>query len=401
VRTLRRIIACLTVVAVGCTDSTTPEVVVETTVVVRVERATGFDGEIVRFAVLADLSGPGAHLDRPRVAGIETYWASVNALGGFDGRFAVELLVLDHGGDPARAVTQLAEVIEDVMAVAFVSESVVDGLVDSLEVAGVLSVPGSATADLEAHPLMLTHGLPIEATLVSLFDALADATWCVVADPSPLGARIAAAAAPSSVVTSVAAPAVYDVGGPDLTTSLADAPCSHVYVEVHPASMAFGLATVPAGRTVVYRSVPGHGFAIDEGVESYIVDDASEWRDDASTGMADLVADLAIHSPDADPDPRLRAGYASQIQLDAIVTAGFASGDVRRKRLDALVEEVGRVDMRGLAGDVDRSVEPPEYPRQLRLFALDPSGDELGWSFVDSHRAPQVGVLLAEVVSAG
>lgn len=400
-RGLRRIVAGLAALAVGCTDGATPEVVVETTITVRVERTIGFDGEIVTFALLADLTGPGAEIDRERVSGIETYWAAVNAEGGFDGRFAVELIVLDHGGDPTRAAVQLAEMVDDVMAIAFVSESVVDSLAEPLSAAGLLAIPAVSTADLESQPLMLVHSLPVEAALVSVFDALSDASWCVVADQSPLGGRIAAAAAPAAAATSIAPPAVYDVASAELATSITDAGCSHIYIEVGPATAPAALVAVPTGRTVVRRSVLGHGLPTAEGVEVNIIDDGSEWRVDATPGMSELVAAMSAHTPDADPDPRLRAGFASQIQLDAIVGHALASGDVRRGRLAEVVTEIGLIDMRGLAGDVDRSIVPGELPRQLRLFVPDPDGDDLGWAFVGSHRAPQVDAVLAGLVPAG
>ena len=47
-----------------------------------VERSVGFDGEVVRLGVIADITGPGASLDRSRIAGVSAYWADVHAQGG-------------------------------------------------------------------------------------------------------------------------------------------------------------------------------------------------------------------------------------------------------------------------------------------------------------------------------
>ena len=79
VGTYRRLIVVLFVFLAACTEDAPPTVLVETTVPRPVERTIGWDGETLRLAVLADLSGVGAALDRQRVAGVETFWADVFA----------------------------------------------------------------------------------------------------------------------------------------------------------------------------------------------------------------------------------------------------------------------------------------------------------------------------------
>ena len=64
VGTYRRLIVVLFVFLAACTEDAPPTVLVETTVPRPVERTIGWDGETLRLAVLADLSGVGAALER-------------------------------------------------------------------------------------------------------------------------------------------------------------------------------------------------------------------------------------------------------------------------------------------------------------------------------------------------
>jgi hypothetical protein len=399
VRGIRRFLVALAVLLVGCTDDATPTVLVETTLPPRAERTLGFDGETVRLAVLADLSGPGASVDRERVAGVETLWAALNANGGFEGKYPVELVVVDHGGDPATAVAALGEMTDDIMAVAFASESVVDELVPVVDAAGLLMVPAVSAASWEAAGGVLTHGLPVEALVLSAVDALEGASWCVVADQSLLAARVTGVSSDVADALGTALPAVYGASAPDLAELLAAASCSHVLIEAVPSAAARAVGSVPAGRTAVLRSELAAGVTVPDGVEALVADDGTEWREGASTGMDELLDALETHTPDAEPDSRLRVGYRSQVELRMVLARGFADGDVRREYLLELSTTQGLVDMMGLAADVDRSASPPELPRQLRLFHVGGGEGGLRWVLFTSHRTPQVEALLATVVA--
>ena len=76
-----------------------------------VERSVGFDGDIVRLGVIANLTGRGATLDRARLTGISAYWSDINMGGGLGERYAVELVIIDHRGDPQVAAEIIPELL--------------------------------------------------------------------------------------------------------------------------------------------------------------------------------------------------------------------------------------------------------------------------------------------------
>ena len=84
---------------------------VNTAQIASVERSVGFDGDIVRLGVIANLTGAGATLDRARLTGASAYWADVNIAGGLSGRYEVELVIVDHRGDPQIAAAAIPELL--------------------------------------------------------------------------------------------------------------------------------------------------------------------------------------------------------------------------------------------------------------------------------------------------
>ena len=83
--------------------------------------ADGFDVGTLTLGVLVDLSGPAAETDRAALAGVQAYWAGVNARGGVAQLYRVELSVRDLG-DVEAAATALEG--WDIAALAYVSAGV-------------------------------------------------------------------------------------------------------------------------------------------------------------------------------------------------------------------------------------------------------------------------------------
>ena len=93
---VRLSVCTLFLLLISCGEVSTSEQSITEVLKAPVQQAVGFDGEVIRLGVLADLTGPGSNLDRARLAGIETFWAEVNKSGGIGKRVLVELLLVDH-----------------------------------------------------------------------------------------------------------------------------------------------------------------------------------------------------------------------------------------------------------------------------------------------------------------
>ncbi len=341
------------------------------------------------MGVLVDLSGPGAGADRAALAGVQAYWAGVNARGGVAQLYSVELSVRDLGNVEAAAAALEGW---DIAALAYVSAGV-----DTVELtrprrtsSGTPSevpsdvsltnlplpaVPAVATLGGEDLAWVLTSTTPVELTTVALLDRFRasgpGATWCVVLDGSHLGRQVAAAAhvagaaretVPAMLDLDVGEIEVLDLSASvfDIADAVADRRCRYVLVEVAEPRATGVLEQLPPNLTVVRRATLAAELELPTQVELFI-DPAPPWTAGQSAVMDAFAADWASFAagtqpvsgsqpvsgtqPDSrtQPDSGTRAGWLSQLRLHALLEDAIAGGDVSREllvELSGLIEPV-------------------------------------------------------------
>ena len=347
-----------------------------------VERSVGFDGDIVRLGVIANLTGSGATLDRARLTGVSAYWSDVNMAGGLRERYAVELVIIDHRGDPQIAAAAISELLDEVVVLAFVNETAMGAVHPFLVADQVLGVAPTSTLDWESDPRFLTHSPPVEAIVLALFESFPSARWCVVTDGSPLGVSIEAAAFEAARLAGVQRMTLVDISE-DLTAAVSAAACEQVLVEVAGGFQEKVLASLPADRTVYRRAALTPPLESRNDIEFSYIDSGPAWNVDASTGMRSFLAALLRHAPDMEPDTRVREGYVSQLRLHALLEQAVSLGDLRRSKLFSLGQSHQRIDMLGLGEDMDMSTDQQVFPRSAIVWAESDDQvdtDGRGWS---------------------
>ena len=334
--------------------------------------ADGYDAGVFTLGVLVDMGQ--AEADRAAFAGVQAYWAGVNARGGLAQIYPVELSVKYRDtaaapeGDAAApgdgGATGLGE--WDVAALAYVS-SVIDtasaaGLAGATAELPLPVVPAVATLAGDDLDWVLTSAAPVELTTVALLDRFRasgpGATWCVIVDGAPLGRQVAAAAyaagaaretVPATLDLDVGEIEVLDLDASvfDVTDAVSDRRCLYVLVEAAEARAISVLEQLPPNLTVVRRSTLAAGHVLPRQVE-LIIDPAPPWQTGHSAVMDAFAADWAtFHAETAtEPlaDPRARAGWLSQLRLHLLLEQAVAAGDVSRERLIALASHVEPVD---------------------------------------------------------
>ena len=350
----------------------------------------GYDAGVFTLGVLVDLSGPAAEADRAALAGAQAYWSGVDARGGIAGLYPVELSVQHLDADA------LGE--WDVAALTYVSSAI-----DAADVTAELPlpvVPAVATLGGENLDWVLTSAAPVELTTVALLDRFRasgpGATWCVIVDGSPLGRQVAAAAyAAGAARETVPAMLDLDVGEIevldldasvfDVTDAVSDRQCRYVLVEAAEPGAIHVLERLPPNLTVARRSTLAAGIELPRHVE-LLIDPAPPWQTGRSAVMDAFAADWARFHADSAPDPRVRAGWLSQLRLHLLLEQAVAAGDVSRERLVALAGQVEPVDPdRNTLPGVPRIGMDISEPigggplRTLRLYGrTDVAADELG-----------------------
>ncbi|WP_419837137.1 hypothetical protein [Candidatus Poriferisodalis sp.] len=379
--------------------------------------ADGFDAGVFTLGVLVDLSGPAAEANRAALDGVQAYWAGVNARGGIAQLYSVELSVWDEdataasdvGGAVVGSGVGVAAAREggdgritleewDVAALAYVHSGF-----DAAQLTADLplpTVPAVATFAGEDSDWLLTSAAPVELTTAALLDRFRatgpGATWCVIVDSSPLGRQVAsvayaAGAAPDTVPATldldVGEIEVLDLDASvfDIADAVADRRCRYVLVETAESTAIDVLDRLPANLTVVRRSALAADYELPAHVELFI-DPAPPWRAGRSAVMDALAADWSSLAAEAQPDPRARAGWLSQLRLHALLEEAAAGGDVSRERLVELSGQIEPVDPdRNTLPGVPRVGMDISEPvgggplRTLRLYGRsDVGADELG-----------------------
>ena len=378
---VRLSVCTLFLLLISCGEIATSEQSITEVLKPPVQQAVGFDGEVIRLGVLADLTGPGANLDRARLAGIETFWAEVNKTGGIGKRVLVELLSADHQGEPTAAAIEAFSLAESVVSFAFISEVAAGAAYPILVNENILAVSPTSTLDWESDPRFLTHSVPVEIMMLTLFESFPKAKWCVLADRSPLGANVAASVEVAEELSDLKERVLVIEPSVKSKEILTIDRCSHLFVELAEGRHQEELAELSYDGLIFKRAASVGGGESELRAQEIVIDLTPEWRVDSAVGMREFMTALIRHTPDARADSRLRDGYVSQIRLYDILERAFTSGEVTRSRLRQIADDSGPVNMRSFVEDIDVINEPKVLPRAIGLFSSGgEEPDDRGWS---------------------
>ena len=349
-------------------------------------RTTGFDTTTFRVGVIADLSGPDAPQHRSLLAGVEAYWSSVNALGGVDGHFPVELVVRDVGQSASAAVTAYTDLEPDVVAFALVAGTpVIDAVRELASSDQVVMVPGTRQSTWAGVPSLLASGSSYAAESFNGVawlsrDDVDPVAWCVVTDGSPIGSDLLVGVLlAEQALDVVGSPQIVDAAAPatEVVNELVSSGCARVWLatdapdatEIVDAMAAAEVdVTVGVGGEVVLPFTAATQRWASERL--IVATDAPSWGGSAA-GAAQLRAAMDAHLPDARPDPWIRTGFASQYAVDVVLRSGTLGKDVTRGSLWATAAALADVNAGGLTAAFDRSAGAGGAPRSVTIFEID------------------------------
>ena len=408
-------------VASACTaEEASPEPrIVEVPSLVTPQRTIGFDTPtgVIRIGIIADLSGPDAVISRSQVAGAEAYWSTVNAGGGVDGRFPVELVIRDTAGSEAVAVVAYEELRERVVMFGqLVGIGNTDAVRGLLRDDGLIAVPTTRHSAWVKESNLLPIGASYAVEALSGVSWMAERDggariWCVITDETAEGtdAFFGASLASEQLEAVPALIAIADAGPGDegrVVGAALELGCERIWLAAD-AETATRVIAASSGADTQYLIGVGSeislplpdtvsGWARDHLI---VVVDAPSWGD-SGLGARALRDAAARFIPDAEPDSWIRSGFASQYVVDVVLTTSVRTGDLSHDSLLQLAGRLGPIDTGGLAGSPDWREEPPLPPSRVIIHVVDQVGvDPLGLRVLTTYVSPFFGVL-AERVSA-
>jgi ABC-type branched-subunit amino acid transport system substrate-binding protein len=318
-------------------------------------RSAGFDQSRITVGVVADLSGPDAARGGRLLGGAEAFWADVASRGGVDGRYPVQVVIIDSGGDPAEALRQVDQRAGDVVLIsmaasAALAEAIRPVLVDD----GLSAVVVNPAAGTYAEPTGMGAGLPtasrVEALSGWLLESGQTGRWCTLegTDAAVIEAAAAAAGAagvelagplappagssPAGAASGAGCAVVWLGGGPGDSTALVDL-----------ARAGFG------GRVAMMAddlAVPDEAAAW--APERLLVATAAPSWDSSESGVAEMAAGVAAETPGLAPSDDVALGWASQQVVERLLSDAVAAGSLDREEIARQAAELS--DPPSLAG---------------------------------------------------
>lgn len=402
------LVATLLLAACDQPDEASEQLIIENPRPAAPARTVGFDTENFRVGVLVDLTGPGAEEGASLLAGAEAYWSTVNAVGGIDSRFPVELVVRDTGGSAAQAVAAFREIESDVAMFSLVGET---EPVDAIRMAAGLDDLLLVPATRQSTWLVVENLLPMGASYA--VEAFAAVTWmsradtspavlCTVNDSTPVGDDLLVGALLAvGAHDNLADPIALDISegsSPEATAAaVASAGCERLLVATDGAVSAPIIEALAAASVDVEVAVGSEiALPLSDDAEIWaqgrmvVATDAPGWGDD-QPGPSALRSALDLYLPDAWPDPWIRMGFATQYVTDALLTESVRRGSVARADLLELASNLTRIDTDGLVGSPDFSDRPLGYVESVTIHEVVPvGGDPLGLQAIGDFVPPSV-----------
>lgn len=355
----------------------------------------GVSGDTITIGVIAPLSDAVAVIGTPITAGMETYFAAVNAKGGIGGRYMVKVLVEDQTyANPSTSAQKYQKIKDQVALFGLVlGTDHINTLLPLLAEDSVLVGPATFDSEWVREPFLIPWGSTYQLWAYNALayyreTAGADKRICAMAlatgygDAGLGGVTMAA----EKLGFEVAATVRFKQDDQDFVapiTQLRNARCDAVLLVSLPANTGRVLGTAAQARFApqwITLSPGWHPAMLESPLRDYmrarlwVSFDGAEWGDTTAPRMAAAMADLQTYRPQQKPDLYFTAGYTMAIATEAVLAKAVELGDLSRGGIVRASEALGAVSFGGLIGDyVYGPADRREPPRATTIFRPDPA----------------------------
>ncbi len=404
----------------------------------RIKHDIGFDPDTgtITLGVLASISGPIPEIGQAVLDGHRVFWERVNAEGGINGMYPVELVVRDNGFDLGQHIAAYEDIKDEVAAISstlstgFTAAIVEDAAANQLTVnAGSLAsrwaLVGNVTLDLGAgtYFTQFANG-PYWAMAIADPPVITDANVVGIihqADDYGQDCKNGYDLAQDHLGFSAGYEATHEATDTDLTAQIVGAQTAGVdvlFVCTLPTALASMLATAATigysptilGSSPSYNVVlpiafgggnEAAGVAFFNSFPYYNLGTAAPWESNVP-GMVQMRQDLTDFGPGvANVDAFFYFGYTQGQTFDAILSTAFDRGDVTRSGILKAIDKTRDVDLGLGMGVVGYGPNPKKRipttvdsvgiiaVRDQRLFGFEPVSDFLSAPYLEKWNPAQ------------
>jgi ABC-type branched-subunit amino acid transport system substrate-binding protein len=356
----------------------------------------GVVNDTIALGALVPLSDAVALIGKPILAGVETYFAQVNAKGGIGGKYKVKILAEDVTyANPSTSVQKYNKVKDQVAAFAMIlGTDHVNVTLPLLAEDSLLAVPTTFDAEWVRQPQLIPIGAPYQLQVINGIDYWVKQaggqgkTLCALTMATGYGeaALEGAQVAATALGTTVASAVKFRPGDQDFVaqvTQLKNAGCAGIVLASLPTETAKIMATAAQlglrarwiGTSPTWHMALGQSPIAPYAKEHlWTVSDVRQFDDTSAAGMQAMHAAIRAHAPQQKPDVYFAAGYAFAQAVAAVLERAASSGDLSRAGIMNSLTELGTLDNGGPAGTYRYgATETREPPRATNIFGVDPA----------------------------
>lgn len=352
----------------------------------------------IKVGTLFPLSGPIGPYGKIQLAGVETYFKTLNDAGGIGG-YKIEVVSGDTVYQPQQAVQQYNKLAPDVaMFSVILGTPIVQALKDQLTSDKIIA--GASTFDsaimLEKYVYLQATPYPIEAMngMDYAIRELGGKTkkFALVYQDDGYGADVIQGynAAIKAYGLTDAGQLPFKVGDATFTaqaTQLKNNGAEIILLASQPSETAkiIGAASQLGIKAKYLLMSPAFtssllGTPVKDVLvaDSFFVSKGTSWGDPNVPGWAPMLSAVAKYTPDQKPSNWYSFGWLQAMITANIVAKGLEQGDISREGLFKALESSKNIDLAGLLPNVSYGSTPDERipSRETTIFRLDASAPD-------------------------
>jgi ABC-type branched-subunit amino acid transport system substrate-binding protein len=345
------------------------------------------------------LSGPAAPLGNAVAAGHRAFFEALNAHGGIDG-WKVKLIVKDSGYKPQEHVQLYNELQPSVAILNSFGSPTTKAIQPQVDQQKIVTFPASFDSLWGADAVMAPVGAPYSVDIANVLDYYTDSgarkpKIGIVYQNDEYGADGLRGfkAAKSALGFTDAGEQSFNAGDTSFTAQvqkLKAAGAEAVVVVALPsatgpiigtaATLGFKPQWILQGPSFLEQLITKDGNVgspptpVAAALKGALVTSfAAPWGDEQTPGMKELVADHDAYSAKLPPSIYFTLAYAQGQVQAAILRKAIQSGNLTRAGILAAKQNLGTVDLRGIAPNVSYAPQPGPPTRKSLITRIDPS----------------------------
>lgn len=357
----------------------------------------GFDPDkaVIKVGAISALTGPVGILGIPITEGSKVFFEALNAKGGVAGKYKVEMVIEDSAYDNNTGITKYEKIKGDVVMLAqLLGTGVTQAVLPKLRADKMVAAPASLDAEWQVEENLLPVGGPYQIEFINAAHYYVTEgggkgkNICMLAINIPYGQAgveglQAAAKAEGFEIKATARFEPTDQEFTAQVTQLKNAKCDAVFLTSLPSNTGPILGTAAKlgftpqwfGQAPTFITAQAASPQLAPILEKtfLLASEGSQWGDESTPGMKQMLADVAQYRPSQPPDFYFTFGYTLAKVSAALLEKAVETGDLSRPGILNALAELGQVDVGGLFGPTTYGRPADRNPSRLTtIFKVNP-----------------------------